>query len=280
MTMGLAQVPTVPVSSKTLRPYVPTRRSGGLALESSARDVQSTVGSPAPRTCHVAPRSNVLMTAASLATTMVCGEVPGSMTTECRGRSGRFWLASPPSVPLMSFQFAPLSVVRKTCFLRFPALHTSAQNPGYTTTISAGDEGSIASPLTARPVGAPVTVCGENVVDPAPASALLVFRTVPFSRPTHMMFESILTVAMAEMAAAKVHIRVKVAPPSVLWNNSVLALPDAAYTTESSFGSTATLTTKLSVELLGQTGRPVLAASGKFHVSPPSVVFIKQSSSS
>src|SRR2546425_2156073 len=115
----------------------------------------------------------------------------------------------------------------------------------------------------ARPVGAPVTVCGVNVVTPGPASALAVSRTVPSFKPTHKVFESIFAVAMPEMAAVKVHIRVKLAPPSVLWNICVFSLPDAAYTTESSFGSTATLTAKLELGTAGQAGRPVLAERGK-----------------
>jgi hypothetical protein len=101
-----------PDSSQTLRPNVPTRKSGGLAAGSNASEVQSTVGSRAPSGSQFVPPSSVRRTPPSLATMIGCGVIVRSMTTECSGRSGR--LFDPPALPLMSVQFAPLFVVLKT----------------------------------------------------------------------------------------------------------------------------------------------------------------------
>ncbi len=57
---------------------------------------------------------------------IVGGIVTPSITTQCVGRSGRL-VPAWPSVPLMSFQVVPPSVVRKTCWVRRPA--AVAENP-------------------------------------------------------------------------------------------------------------------------------------------------------
>src|SRR5262249_6294072 len=107
--------PVAAFNSNALRPYVPTRNTAPELSESRQTLVQSTNGKPYPSFCQVWPRSLDCITPASLATMMVCGLVPGTIAPACKGKSGRFCV--PPLVPLMSRQFAPLSVVRYTCWL-------------------------------------------------------------------------------------------------------------------------------------------------------------------
>src|SRR5580704_16088759 len=147
-----------------------------------ASERQSTVGSPTPSTCHVAPLSLDCITLESAATVMRCGVALPSITTECSGRSGRLLSGLPPSVPLMSSQLAPLFVVRKTCFVRL--VGGRVVNPEYTTTTVFASVGSMAMPSTEFAVGALVTVTGAQLVPP-----LLDICADPFASPTQKTLE-------------------------------------------------------------------------------------------
>src|SRR5436305_1792716 len=64
------------VSSKTLRPLVPTRSSDGVRVQSRASAMQLAVGRPTPSTCQVAPESMLRNTVASLAAISAKGASP------------------------------------------------------------------------------------------------------------------------------------------------------------------------------------------------------------
>src|SRR5262249_37580453 len=74
----------VVVSSNTLRPPVPTRSSEGVRFQSSARDVQITVGSPTPRTCQAAPALMLYITVVSVAAINAEGAAPTLRSVQAR----------------------------------------------------------------------------------------------------------------------------------------------------------------------------------------------------